>query len=96
MIGKANFLKLISFLSFHYSIVHSRVGSNELIGCIGIGPSFEGLGKDHYYRMLENTRKPMIQSYFLRDQSFLRECLPANVLNVLNHQESLDSKNSDQ
>ena len=76
-----------------------RVGSNELIGCIGIGPSFEGLGRDHYYRMMENPRKAMTQTYFLRDSTFLREGLPAKVekaLRTSNRQESTDSKQSDQ
>jgi hypothetical protein len=74
-----------------------RVGSNELIGCIGIGPSFSGIGKDHWYRMLENPRKPMAQSYFLKDSNFLREGLPAKIEKALNsdRQESLDSKNSE-
>lgn len=73
------------------------MGSNELIGCIGIGPSFNGLGRDHWYRMLENPRKPMTQSYYLRDSSFLRDGLPSKVEKALNsdRQESLDSRNSD-
>jgi hypothetical protein len=44
--------------------------------------------------MLENPRKPMTQSYFLRDGSFLRDNLPARVekaLSASDHQESLDS-----
>ena len=71
-----------------------------MIGCIGIGPSFDGLGKDHYYRMLENPRKPMSQSYYLKDSSFLRDNLPAKVEKALNtasdRQESMDSRGSDQ
>jgi hypothetical protein len=47
--------------------------------------------------MIENPRKPMTQSYFLRDSSFLREGLPAKVEKALNsdRQESLESKTSD-
>jgi hypothetical protein len=77
-------------------IDYDRVGSNELIGCIGIGPSFSGIGRDHWYRMLENPRKPMTQSYYLRDASFLREGLPAKISTALNsdRQESIDSRSS--
>ncbi len=73
-----------------------RVGQNELIGCVGIGPSFSGIGRDHWYRMIENQRKPMTQSYFLRDASFLREGLPAKIEKALNseRQESVDSAQS--
>ncbi len=78
-------------------IDYDRVGANELIGCIGIGPSFSGTGRDHWYRMLENPRKPMTQTYFLRDGSFLREGLPAKIERALStyRQESIDSRNSD-
>lgn len=78
-------------------IDYDRVGSNELIGCIGIGPAFSGIGRDHWYRMLENPRKPITQSYYLKDGNFLREGLPAKIEKALNsdRQGSLDSKNSD-
>jgi len=77
-------------------IDYDRVGQNELIGCVGIGPSFSGIGRDHWYRMIENQRKPMTQSYFLRDVSFLREGLPAKIEKALNseRQESVDSSQS--
>lgn len=52
-------------------IDYDRVGQNELIGCVGIGPSFNGVGRDHWFRMLENHRKPMTQTYYLRDASIL-------------------------
>lgn len=78
-------------------IDYDRVGSNELIGCIGIGPSFNGVGRDHWYRMLENPRKPITQSYYLRDSSFLREGLPAKVEKALNseRQNSIESRSID-
>ena len=47
-------------------IDYDRVGQNELIGCVGIGPTFNGVGRDHWYRMLENPRKPISQTYYLR------------------------------
>ncbi len=74
-------------------IDYDRVGSNELIGCVGIGSSFNGVGRDHWYRMLENPRKPISQTYYLRDSSIL----PAKIEKALssNRQESIDSKLSD-
>lgn len=77
-------------------IDYDRVGSNELIGCIGIGPAFNGLGRDHWYRMLENPRKPITQTYYLKDATFLRDGLPAKIEKALNadRQESIESKNS--
>ena len=90
MIGKFKCLFKNSENNYEYNNL-SRVGSNELIGCIGIGPSFDGIG-----RMLENSRKPMTQSYFLRDGSFLKDYMPTIALDALDHQESLDSKSSDQ
>lgn len=78
-------------------IDYDRVGSNELIGCVGIGPSFNGIGRDHWYRMLENPRKPVTQTYFLRDNSFLKEGLPAKIEKALHaeRQASIDSRGSD-
>ncbi|CAF0755028.1 unnamed protein product [Brachionus calyciflorus] len=78
-------------------IDYDRVGSNELIGCVGIGPTFNGIGRDHWYRMLENPRKPITQTYFLRDNSFLKDGLPAKIEKALHtdRQASIDSRNSD-
>lgn len=78
-------------------IDYDRVGSNELIGCVGIGPSFNGIGRDHWFRMLENPRKPVTQTYFLRDNSFLKEGLPAKIEKALQttRQTSQDSRGSD-
>lgn len=86
----------IDFVDMVVKVIdYDRVGSNELIGCIGIGPSFDGLGKDHYFRMLENPRKPQTQTYFLRDASFLRDGLPPRVKRALktSRQTSVDSRN---
>ena len=69
-----------------------RVGSNELIGCIGIGPSFRGIGRDHWFRMVENPRKPMAQSYYLRDANFLREILPIKLEKALSNDKELNSE----
>ncbi len=88
--------KMCAHSNFTWAFVFStsnRIGSNELIGCFGVGPSFDGLGRDHYYRMLENPRKPITQSYFLRDATFLRDNLPykiAKALNSSDRQESLE------
>ena len=61
---------------------------------------FSGIGRDHWYRMLENPRKPMTQSYFLRDANFLRDILPAKLMHAMNEDRaenaSVESKNSDQ
>lgn len=48
-------------------IDYDRVGSNELIGCIGIGIHFEGVHRDHWYQMLEYPRVPITQNYNLRE-----------------------------
>lgn len=48
-------------------IDYDRVGSNELIGCIGIGMHFEGVHRDHWYQMLEYPRVPITQNYSLRE-----------------------------
>ena len=45
-----------------------RVGSNELMGGCALGPPFVGTGRDHWYEMLENTRKPVAQWYSLLEQ----------------------------
>jgi hypothetical protein len=70
-------------------IDYDRVGQNELIGCVGIGPTFSGVGRDHWFRMIENPRKPMTQTYYLRDSSIL----PASLEKALrvNRVESLRS-----
>ncbi|CAF3308062.1 unnamed protein product [Rotaria socialis] len=48
-------------------IDYDRVGSNELIGCIGIGVHFDGINRDHWYQMIEHPRVPITQSYNLRE-----------------------------
>lgn len=75
-------------------IDYDRVGSNELIGCVGIGPAFKGLGRDQWFRMLENPRKTITQTYYLKDVAFLRESFPAKIKKALNHdrQDSVESK----
>jgi synaptotagmin-10 len=48
-------------------IDYDRVGSNELIGCLGIGSHFDGIHGDHWYQMLEHPRVPITESYALRE-----------------------------
>ena len=48
-------------------IDYDRVGSNELIGCVGIGAHFEGINREHWYQMLEHQRVPITESYNLRE-----------------------------
>ena len=48
-------------------IDYDRVGSNELIGCVGIGAHFGGINYDHWFRMLEHPRVPITESYNLRE-----------------------------
>ncbi|GAB1599800.1 synaptotagmin-9-like isoform X1, partial [Argonauta hians] len=46
---------------------YDRIGSNEVMGCCGAGPHFPGVGRDHWYEMLENPRKPLAQWYTLTE-----------------------------
>ncbi|CAF0879149.1 unnamed protein product, partial [Didymodactylos carnosus] len=48
---------------------YDRVGANELIGCVGIGPHFDGANRDHWYTMIEHPRVPITESYNLRDST---------------------------
>lgn len=48
-------------------IDYDRVGSNELIGCIGIGIHFDGIHRDHWYQMLEYPHVQITQNYSLRE-----------------------------
>ena len=44
-----------------------RVGSNEIMGCCAVGPRYIGPGRDHWFEMLENPRKPIAQWYSLNE-----------------------------
>ncbi|XP_041354322.1 synaptotagmin-10-like [Gigantopelta aegis] len=46
---------------------YDRIGSDELMGCCALGPKYNGLGRNHWYEMLENTRKPVAQWYQLQE-----------------------------
>ncbi|KAH3738727.1 synaptotagmin-10-like [Dreissena polymorpha] len=46
---------------------YDRIGRNEIMGCCGVGPRFTGIGRDHWYETLENTRKPVAQWYTLHE-----------------------------
>ncbi|XP_074038065.1 synaptotagmin-10 [Leptinotarsa decemlineata] len=54
-------------------IDYDRIGLNELMGCIVIGPNFIGKGRDHWTEMLDNPRRPVAQWYPLM------ESIPSNV-----------------
>ncbi|KAL4233897.1 Synaptotagmin-9 [Mactra antiquata] len=48
-------------------IDYDRIGRNEIMGCAAIGPRYVGTGRDHWYEMLENARKPVAQWYTLQE-----------------------------
>ncbi|KAK3098041.1 hypothetical protein FSP39_015542 [Pinctada imbricata] len=48
-------------------IDYDRIGSNEVMGCCALGPQFVGIGRDHWFEMLENPRKPVAQWYPLQE-----------------------------
>ena len=48
-------------------IDYDRVGSNELIGCLGIGSHFESNNRNHWHQMIEHPRVPITESYILRE-----------------------------
>ena len=37
------------------------------MGCCAVGPKYVGTGRDHWYEMLENPRKPVAQWYTLHE-----------------------------
>ena len=51
---------------FSFDLI-SRIGSNEVMGCCALGPKHVGLGRDHWFEMLENPRKPVAQWYTLQE-----------------------------
>lgn len=44
-----------------------RIGSDELMGYVGIGTNVIGTGRDHWLDMLDNPRNPVAQWYTLMD-----------------------------
>ncbi|XP_074652955.1 synaptotagmin-6-like [Tubulanus polymorphus] len=58
-------------------IDYDRVGYNELMGCIAIGPQILGVGRDHWFEMLESPRKPIAQWYSLSEHQSVFNC-PSN------------------
>ncbi|XP_054262923.1 synaptotagmin-10-like isoform X2 [Macrosteles quadrilineatus] len=44
-------------------IDYDRIGSDELMGCVAIGSSFIGVGRDHWLKMLESPRENVAQWY---------------------------------
>ena len=61
-------------------IDYDRVGSNELIGCIGIGLHFDGIYRDHWYEMLEHPHVPITQNYSLRETIPIIACTDLKTL----------------
>ena len=62
--GKAVLIKIvqeiITIILFYY-----RIGADESMGCVGIGTSYIGTGKEHWLDMLDNARKPVAQWHTL-------------------------------
>ena len=50
-----------------------RIGSNETMGCCGVGPKYVGIGRDHWFEMLENPRKPVAQWYNLLEHVYFHD-----------------------
>ncbi|XP_060070165.1 synaptotagmin-9-like [Ylistrum balloti] len=48
-------------------IDYDRIGSNEVMGCCALGPKYNGVGRDHWFEMLESPRKPVAQWYALQE-----------------------------
>ncbi|XP_059469596.1 synaptotagmin-10-like [Neocloeon triangulifer] len=46
---------------------YDRVGSNELLGCAGIGAQIAGLGREHWLQMLDSPRRPVAQWHPLKE-----------------------------
>ncbi|CAF3957066.1 unnamed protein product, partial [Rotaria sp. Silwood1] len=61
-------------------IDYNRVGSNELIDCIGIGIGihFDGINRDYWYQMLEYTRIPITKSFNLHETIPIITCTNQN------------------
>ncbi|KAK3580665.1 hypothetical protein CHS0354_017941 [Potamilus streckersoni] len=57
-------------------IDYDRIGSNEIMGCCALGPKYPGLGRDHWFEMLENPRKPVAQWYTLQENVILYDEAP--------------------
>ncbi|GFO13832.1 vertnin [Plakobranchus ocellatus] len=48
---------------------YDRIGSDELMGVVTLGPRMSGQGREHWYEMLESPRKPVAQWYSLLEHS---------------------------
>ena len=62
-----------SYLFFFILTYRYRIGSNEIMGCCAVGPKYVGIGRDHWFEMLENPRKPVAQWYNLQEHVYLHE-----------------------
>ncbi|XP_005109990.3 synaptotagmin-9 [Aplysia californica] len=47
---------------------YDRIGSDEFMGCVTLGPKVGGQGREHWYEMLETPRRPVAQWYPLMEQ----------------------------
>ncbi|ESP01100.1 synaptotagmin 9, partial [Lottia gigantea] len=73
---------------------YDRIGSDEFMGSVTLGPRYNGIGRDHWYEMLESPRKPVAQWYPLQETSPFPMPMTANGKCCLRHQSTEDS-NSD-
>ena len=55
----------------YYHIHHTRIGSDEFMGCVTLGLKVGGQSRDHWYEMLEAPRRPVAQWYSLQEQQAL-------------------------
>ncbi|KAG5868818.1 hypothetical protein JTB14_019427 [Gonioctena quinquepunctata] len=91
-------------------IDYDRIGLNELMGCLVIGPTFIGKGRDHWTEMLDNPRRPVAQWYPLmesipsnvpplKDGTISLSCLNGRATKLNNFQQdpsSIENKNNDE
>ena len=82
---------MFHFIDINALFIIQRVGSNELMGCSCLGPTQLGPGRDHWYEMLENSRKPVAQWYLLQESL---PCLPRPVSTTKIKQSSLKATTS--
>ncbi|XP_050392105.1 synaptotagmin-9 [Patella vulgata] len=69
---------------------YDRIGSDEFMGSVALGPKHNGLGRDHWYEMLENPRKPVAQWYQLQEHSSFPMPITPNGKCCLRHRQSTE------
>ena len=70
-------------------IPFTRIGSNEFMGCVTLGPKFGGQSRDHWYEMLETPRRPVAYWYSLLERQPLHH--PSGGKCCISHRMSTDS-----